>query len=159
MAWPVSPNTFAAASRALSLCAGTVGSGELSAVAAAVSSVGVGETLADDSAVGSAAVSSADVSVACSATAGSAGVRAAWVGTTSAAADASIASLAIGAFLRWRPLRVLGGVAWAVFFLAANPHRKVVVDTRTPAELLDLIDAKGAEVAASLALLRKLNAH
>jgi type I restriction enzyme M protein len=42
---------------------------------------------------------------------------------------------------------------------AVNPHRKVVVDTRTPAELLDLIDAKGAEVAASLALLRKLNAQ
>lgn len=41
---------------------------------------------------------------------------------------------------------------------AVNPHRKVVVDTRTPVELLDLIDAKGAEVAASLALLRKLNA-
>ncbi len=42
---------------------------------------------------------------------------------------------------------------------AVNPHRKVVVDTRTPAELLDLIDAKGAEVAASLASLRKLNAE
>jgi type I restriction enzyme M protein len=42
---------------------------------------------------------------------------------------------------------------------AVNPHRKVVVDVRTPAELLDLIDAKGAEVAASLATLRKLNAH
>jgi type I restriction enzyme M protein len=42
---------------------------------------------------------------------------------------------------------------------AVNPHRKVVVDSRTPAELLDFIDAKGAEVAASLALLRKLNAH
>jgi type I restriction enzyme M protein len=41
---------------------------------------------------------------------------------------------------------------------AVNPHRKVVVDTRTPAELLDLIDAKSTEVAASLALLRKLNA-
>ncbi len=41
---------------------------------------------------------------------------------------------------------------------AVNPHRKVVVDTRTPAELLDLIDAKGTEVAASLALLRMLNA-
>ena len=40
---------------------------------------------------------------------------------------------------------------------AVNPHRKVVVDTRTPAELLDLIDAKGVEVAVSLALLRKLN--
>jgi type I restriction enzyme M protein len=42
---------------------------------------------------------------------------------------------------------------------AVNPDRKVVVDKRTPSELLDLIEAKGAEVAASLALLRKLNAR
>jgi type I restriction enzyme M protein len=51
------------------------------------------------------------------------------------------------------------GIENAVYDLkAVNPHRKVVTDTRTPAELLDFIDAKGAEVAASLALLRKLSA-
>jgi type I restriction enzyme M protein len=40
---------------------------------------------------------------------------------------------------------------------AVNPHRKVVVDTRTPAELLEFIEAKGQEVAKSLATLRELN--
>jgi type I restriction enzyme M protein len=37
---------------------------------------------------------------------------------------------------------------------AVNPNRKVDVDRRTPAELLDLIDAKGREVAEAVALLR-----
>ena len=37
---------------------------------------------------------------------------------------------------------------------AVNPHRKAVVDTRTPAELLDLIEEKGREVAEALAVLR-----
>jgi type I restriction enzyme M protein len=37
---------------------------------------------------------------------------------------------------------------------AVNPHRRPDVDTRTPDELLDLIEAKGREVAEALALLR-----
>jgi hypothetical protein len=37
---------------------------------------------------------------------------------------------------------------------AVNPHRKAEVDQRTPAELLDLIEAKGREVAEELAVLR-----
>jgi type I restriction enzyme M protein len=37
---------------------------------------------------------------------------------------------------------------------AVNPHRKAVVDTRTPEELLDLIEAKGREIAEVIALLR-----
>ena len=41
---------------------------------------------------------------------------------------------------------------------AVNPHRKAVVDTRTPAELLDLIEEKGREVASALAVLRSLHA-
>ena len=39
---------------------------------------------------------------------------------------------------------------------AVNPNRKAVVDTRTPAELLDLIDQKGREVAEAVAALRAL---
>ena len=39
---------------------------------------------------------------------------------------------------------------------AVNPHRKSVVDTRTPAELLDLIDLKGREVAEAVAALRSM---
>jgi type I restriction enzyme M protein len=38
---------------------------------------------------------------------------------------------------------------------AVNPHAKVEEDTRTPEELLDLIEAKGREVAEALALLRR----
>ncbi len=38
---------------------------------------------------------------------------------------------------------------------AVNPHRKNEGDTRTPEELLDLIDAKGREVAEALAVLRR----
>ncbi len=37
---------------------------------------------------------------------------------------------------------------------AVNPHRKPDIDTRTPAELLDLIEAKGHEIAEALAVLR-----
>jgi type I restriction enzyme M protein len=37
---------------------------------------------------------------------------------------------------------------------AVNPHRKLEVDERTPDEILDLIEAKGREVAEALALLR-----
>ena len=39
---------------------------------------------------------------------------------------------------------------------AVNPNRKAVVDTRTPNELMDLIEAKGQEVAAALNRLRSL---
>lgn len=39
---------------------------------------------------------------------------------------------------------------------AVNPHRKAVVDQRTPAELMDLVEAKGREVAEALATLRAL---
>lgn len=37
---------------------------------------------------------------------------------------------------------------------AVNPHKKPVIDTRTPEELLDIIEAKGSEVAEALASLR-----
>lgn len=39
---------------------------------------------------------------------------------------------------------------------AVNPNKKADVDTRTPSELLDLIEAKGREVAASIEALRAL---
>jgi type I restriction enzyme M protein len=39
---------------------------------------------------------------------------------------------------------------------AVNPHAKRDVDTRTPEELLDLIDAKGREVAEAIAALRAI---
>lgn len=39
---------------------------------------------------------------------------------------------------------------------AVNPNRRAKVDTRTPAELLDVIENKGAEVAKALAELRAL---
>lgn len=39
---------------------------------------------------------------------------------------------------------------------AVNPSRKAVIDTRTPAELLDLIEAKGRGVAEALAKLRAM---
>lgn len=38
---------------------------------------------------------------------------------------------------------------------AVNPNKKPVVDTRTPEELLDIIEAKGQEVAEALAALRR----
>jgi type I restriction enzyme M protein len=41
-------------------------------------------------------------------------------------------------------------------FKAVNPHRKAEVDQRMPAELLDLVEAKGREVAEALAALRAL---
>jgi hypothetical protein len=37
---------------------------------------------------------------------------------------------------------------------AVNPHRRPVVDTRTPEELMGIIEAKGQEIAKALALLR-----
>ena len=39
---------------------------------------------------------------------------------------------------------------------AVNPNAKSAEDTRTPAELLDLIEAKGREVAEALAEVRRL---
>jgi type I restriction enzyme M protein len=39
---------------------------------------------------------------------------------------------------------------------AVNPHRKPVLDTRTPEEVLDLIEAKGREIAEAIAQLRRL---
>jgi type I restriction enzyme M protein len=40
---------------------------------------------------------------------------------------------------------------------AVNPHTKVEEDTRTPEELMDLIEAKGREVMEALSVLRKAN--
>jgi len=42
---------------------------------------------------------------------------------------------------------------------AVNPNKKSVVDTRTPEELMDIIEAKGKEVAAALAVLRAQPPH
>jgi type I restriction enzyme M protein len=39
---------------------------------------------------------------------------------------------------------------------AVNPHRKADVDLRTPTELLDLVEAKGVEIAEALKRLRAL---
>ena len=39
---------------------------------------------------------------------------------------------------------------------AVNPNRREVVDTRTPEELLDIIEQKGKEIAEALATLRGL---
>lgn len=51
------------------------------------------------------------------------------------------------------------GIESAVYDLkAVNPNRKADVDRRTPADLLDLIEVKGREVAEALATLRALTA-
>ncbi|MBI5809746.1 MAG: N-6 DNA methylase [Deltaproteobacteria bacterium] len=42
---------------------------------------------------------------------------------------------------------------------AVNPHKKPVVDTRTPEELLDIIEAKGREIAEAFASLRMTKSH
>ena len=39
---------------------------------------------------------------------------------------------------------------------AVNPNRKTEVDARTPTDLIEIIEAKGTEVAAALASLRSL---
>jgi type I restriction enzyme M protein len=39
---------------------------------------------------------------------------------------------------------------------AVNPNAKADVDTRTPEELLDIIESKGREVDAAIAELRRL---
>ena len=36
-----------------------------------------------------------------------------------------------------------------------NANRQPMIDTRTPEELLDLIEAKGREITEALAMLRK----
>lgn len=41
---------------------------------------------------------------------------------------------------------------------AVNPHRRPNIDTRTPAELLDLIELKGREIAEALPVLRNCGA-
>lgn len=47
-------------------------------------------------------------------------------------------------------------IEWAVYDLkAVNPNKKPEVDTRTPEELLDIIEAKGKEIAEALAVLRE----
>ena len=40
---------------------------------------------------------------------------------------------------------------------AVNPNKKPVIDTRTPEELLDIIETKGREIQQSLEILKKLN--
>jgi len=42
---------------------------------------------------------------------------------------------------------------------AVNPHRKQDVDDRTPEELMDIIEAKGRDVAEAMAELRRLAGH
>lgn len=42
---------------------------------------------------------------------------------------------------------------------AVNPYKKPVVDTRTPEELMEIIEAKGKEVAEALAALRAVKAN
>ncbi|MBN2011708.1 N-6 DNA methylase, partial [candidate division KSB1 bacterium] len=41
---------------------------------------------------------------------------------------------------------------------AVNPNKKQTIDTRTPNELIDIIEAKGKEIAEALAELRKISA-
>jgi type I restriction enzyme M protein len=69
-------------------------------------------------------------------------------------------------FLRLLPDRADSGHSWTVTIdeirernydlKAVNPHAKADEDTRTPAELLDLIEEKGREVAEAVAALREL---
>ncbi len=39
---------------------------------------------------------------------------------------------------------------------AVNPNRKPVIDTRTPEEILDVIEEKGKEIAEAIAVLRSI---
>lgn len=69
-------------------------------------------------------------------------------------------------FFRLLPARADGEHSWTVEreeieargydLKAVNPHAKKDKDTRTPEELLDLIDTKGREVADAIAALRKM---
>ena len=68
-------------------------------------------------------------------------------------------------FLKLLPTRADSERSWTVTrkdieaknydIKAVNPNRKDTTDTRTPEELLDIIEAKGKEVAEAVALLRK----
>ena len=40
---------------------------------------------------------------------------------------------------------------------AVNPHKQPDVDTRTPEELMNIIEAKGQEIADALGTLRRVN--
>jgi type I restriction enzyme M protein len=70
-------------------------------------------------------------------------------------------------FFRLLPDRADGERSWSVTrseieaknydLKATNPNRKLDEDTRTPEELLDLIEAKGREVAVAIAELRRLS--
>lgn len=76
-----------------------------------------------------------------------------------APAPTEIATLSEKAIALEREARELEGKAQsiedAVYDLkAVNPHAKTVEDTRTPEELLDLIESKGREVAKALKTLR-----
>ncbi len=72
-------------------------------------------------------------------------------------------------FFRLLPERGDGDRSWTVTreeierkhhdLKAVNPNAKGTEDTRTPEELLDLIEAKGREVAEALAVLRGLTAR
>ncbi|NLF17504.1 MAG: N-6 DNA methylase [Lentisphaerae bacterium] len=73
--------------------------------------------------------------------------------------EAAIAAAAANAAESAREAREQAGKAKeiedAVYDLkAVNPHRKPDVDTRTPEELLDVIEARGRDIAAALATLR-----
>ena len=67
-------------------------------------------------------------------------------------------------FLRLLPSRTDSERSWTITrqeieaknydIKAVNPNRKDTTDTRTPEELLDIIEAKGKEVAEAIALLR-----
>ena len=69
-------------------------------------------------------------------------------------------------FFRLLPTRGAGEHSWTVErkeieargydLKAVNPHARKDEDTRTPEELLDIIEAKGREVADAVAELRKL---
>ncbi len=69
-------------------------------------------------------------------------------------------------FFRLRPTQADSGHSWTIErkeieargydLKAVNPHAKKDEDTRSPEELLDLIDAKGREVTEAIATLRRL---
>ncbi len=69
-------------------------------------------------------------------------------------------------FFRLLPARADSGHSWTVDrkeieargydLKAVNPHAKKDEDTRTPEELFDVIEAKGREVSAAIAELRRL---
>jgi hypothetical protein len=54
-----------------------------------------------------------------------------------------------------------GNLGWANYrdavydLKAVNPHTKAKIDSRTPEEILDIIEANGREIAEAIALLRE----